>query len=264
MSVGLYNGTMIGLSNGIFQSYSNGLSNGVVSNDVDLNVSSIVTENLVLNLDSKSRISYQFENPLIWNDLSGNVNNCTLVNGPSYDYRNGGSLLFDGSNDYGEIANNPLLNSTTGTVSIWFNYSTVTGTFGSTIIGKTSITQSANGYNIIIRPQNQIYVQIKGLLNSGVQMNTVALDIVLNRWYNFVFSYTSGQNYTLYLNGTPMVTASLVSFTIDAVQPMRLADSVDTFWGIFGGRISNVNVYNRRLRDEEVRRNYLALKLNKI
>jgi hypothetical protein len=257
---GIYNGIDNGIVSGTYSSINSGIGGGLYNNDVNLNVSSIVTSGLILYLDSISRISYQYENPLIWNDLSGNLNNCTLFNGPVYDYRNGGSILFDGVNDYGEIPNNSLLNTTTGTVSIWFNYSTVTGTFGSPILGKTSITQSNNGYNIIITPQNQIYAQIKGPGNSGIAMNTISLDIVRNRWYNFVFTYTSGQNYTLYLNGIASATGSLVSFTIDATQPMRIADSVDAFWGIFGGRIYNITIYNRILRPEEITRNFLTLK----
>ena len=55
--------------------------------------------NIVLYLDAANTNSYSGEGTT-WTDLSGQSNNGTLINGPTYNSGNGGSLVFDGSNDY--------------------------------------------------------------------------------------------------------------------------------------------------------------------
>jgi hypothetical protein len=58
----------------------------------------IITDGLVLALDAGSKKSYSGSGTT-WKDLSGNGNNGTLVNGPTFDSGNGGSIVFDGFND---------------------------------------------------------------------------------------------------------------------------------------------------------------------
>ena len=58
----------------------------------------IVTNGLVLALDAGDRNSY-VSGSTTWFDLTG-VNNGTLVNGPTFNTGSGGSIVFDGSNDY--------------------------------------------------------------------------------------------------------------------------------------------------------------------
>jgi len=45
----------------------------------------------------------------IWYDLSGNGYNGTLTNGASFTSTNGGSVLFDGSNDYVETNSSTII-----------------------------------------------------------------------------------------------------------------------------------------------------------
>ena len=59
----------------------------------------IVTNGLVLALDAANQKSY-ISGSTIWNDLSGNVNNGTLTNGPTFNSDNGGNLLFNGTTQY--------------------------------------------------------------------------------------------------------------------------------------------------------------------
>jgi hypothetical protein len=60
---------------------------------------SIITQNLVLCLDAANSKSYPGSGTT-WTDLSGNGNNGTLANGVGYNSGNGGSLVFDGVDDY--------------------------------------------------------------------------------------------------------------------------------------------------------------------
>jgi hypothetical protein len=57
---------------------------------------------LVLALDAANLKSYPGTGTT-WNDLSGNSNTGTLTNGPTYNSSNGGSIVFDGVNDYNLI-----------------------------------------------------------------------------------------------------------------------------------------------------------------
>ena len=57
----------------------------------------IVTDELVLALDAASPRSYPGSGT-VWNDLVGS-NNGTLTNNPTFDSGNGGSIVFDGTDD---------------------------------------------------------------------------------------------------------------------------------------------------------------------
>ena len=59
----------------------------------------IVKDGLVLDLDAAKKDSYPGTGTA-WNDISGNRNNGTLTNGPTFNSSNGGSIVFDGTNDY--------------------------------------------------------------------------------------------------------------------------------------------------------------------
>jgi hypothetical protein len=65
----------------------------------------VVTDGLVLALDAADTNSYPGSGTT-WNDLSGNGNTGTLTNGPTYSSDNGGSIVFDGTNDYVPLVNN--------------------------------------------------------------------------------------------------------------------------------------------------------------
>ena len=86
---------------------------------------SIVTDGLSLYLDAANTRSYPGSGTA-WYDLSGNVNHGTLVNGPTFDSGNAGSIVFDGTNKYVNFPN--PLNKTQldqiWTVQSWINITT--------------------------------------------------------------------------------------------------------------------------------------------
>ena len=78
----------------------------------------IVTDGLVLALDAANRKSYN-SGSTTWYDLSGNNNNGTLYNGPTFNSANSGSIVFDGVDDYStSFISSPGSNFT---ISFWFN-----------------------------------------------------------------------------------------------------------------------------------------------
>jgi hypothetical protein len=77
-------------------------------------------DGLVLYLDAANSKSY-VSGSSTWIDLSRRTNNATLINGPAYDSANGGSIVFDGFDDYVDLGT--TLNSVTigasFTVNMW-------------------------------------------------------------------------------------------------------------------------------------------------
>ena len=80
----------------------------------------IVTNGLVLYLDAANYQSY-VSGSTTWYDLSGNNNSGSLINGPTYNSGNAGSIVFDGIDDYFLRTDSLLKNYTTITANIWMN-----------------------------------------------------------------------------------------------------------------------------------------------
>lgn len=80
----------------------------------------IITDGLVLALDAGNTKSYPGSGTT-WNDVSGNGNNGTLINGPTFDTGNGGSVVFDGVDDHFTTSTTPteLLGNPSFTISMW-------------------------------------------------------------------------------------------------------------------------------------------------
>ena len=70
----------------------------------------VVTDGLVLYLDAANPKSI-VSGSTIWTDLSRGGNNGTLIGGPTFNSGNGGSIVFDGSNDYVSVSNNSVFNN---------------------------------------------------------------------------------------------------------------------------------------------------------
>ena len=89
----------------------------------------IVTNGLVLCLDAANRKSYPGSGN-IWRDLSGNGNNGTLTNGPTFSSANGGSIVFDGTDDIVLVNNSSSISPSSAiTVSAFFKISSYTSNY---------------------------------------------------------------------------------------------------------------------------------------
>lgn len=78
----------------------------------------IVDNNLALLLDAADRNSYPGSGT-IWRDLAGS-NNGTLTNGPTFSSANGGNIVFDGTDDFVNLAQ--AVSASNWTVSHWFTF----------------------------------------------------------------------------------------------------------------------------------------------
>jgi hypothetical protein len=208
----------------------------------------IVTNGLVLFLDANNTNSYPGSGTS-WYDLSGNGNTGTLTNGPTFSNENGGTIVFDGVDDYVNVANASSLNASAQTISVWYNATVVPGR-PAVLVGKHDTAGSNNGYNLWTSNYAQIKVANVGY-DSGLATG------VTNVWYHLTLAYTSNVSLTGYLNGVSMGTSGLANFSISS-QPLRIGRSVDSFWSLFTGKIPVVTVHNRQLTAAEVLQNFQA------
>ena len=207
----------------------------------------IVTDGLVLALDAGNTKSYPGSGTT-WTDLSGGGNTGTLTNGPTYSSANGGSLVFDGVNDYIDLNTNNII---TGTNPFTFeafykvtNASVVAELFGNYGTGYTSNTIWISGrYGVYI---NTLVPYFQGYpLGVGT--------------YHMAFTRTSTGDCILYKNGIVDGTATSTT-SISVGQNFRIGSDVNGIGEVFGGELYSLKVYNRALSAAEISQNFNALK----
>jgi hypothetical protein len=218
----------------------------------------IVTDGLVLALDAADRNSY-VSGSMIWNDLSGNNNNGSLVNGPTFSTANGGSIVFDGTDDYVSVPKQTaFVNATTFTLAAFMKRrltNSVVICFQGAVFNNDIAFELWN--------DNFAYFEVGNGSNSyGYIANTST-----NWQYlTMVFDGTQTGNSNrlkCYING--ILLGVNYSGTIPATtSASNSVFSIGNSQGIGGnysdGNIANVQIYNRPLSATEVSQNYNAQK----
>jgi hypothetical protein len=211
-----------------------GIQNVEIANRQIIWPTNIVTNGLVLFLDANNTNSYPGSGTS-WYDLSGNGNTGTLTNGPTFNSANGGSIVFDGIDDYVNVANASSLNASAQTISVWYN-ATVLPSRVATIVAKHDTFGSYNGYHMYTANGTEIKV---GSTTYYTGPNTGIAGV----WYHLTLAYTSNSSMTCYINGISSGTTALGNLSISS-NPLRIGRSPDSFWSIFTGKISVVTVHN--------------------
>jgi hypothetical protein len=226
----------------------------------------IITNGLVLNLDAANPRSYDYPyNGTIWNDLSGNGNNGTLINGVGYNSSNGGSLVFDGVNDYisttTNLGTNPIPSHT---ISVWVKTSVASG---KKIIGieNQQIGTTSNIYDrhIYVGTNGRFYYGVYDTTNRLLVSNSSLVDGV---WHNIVGICTGNNQIFLYVDSILNSFGVGNSYALYGSSYIRIGSyalGVPGGWansanGYFTGQIANAQIYNRALSSQEVLQNYNA------
>lgn len=204
----------------------------------------IVTDGLVLALDAANPKSYPGSGTN-WNDLSGNGNNGTLVNGPIFDSSNLGSISFDGVDD--RIETNFSISGIESTISIVL--STISSSPGYYIAQSTGI----GGGRFLINATNGkdfgLRIGSNTLTTTGEYNNWFILSVV-RQANGLTTFYKNGVVVGTFTNTTPFVNGILVDIGGSRFVSNRTTNS----------KISNVQIYNRALTPQEVLQNYNAIK----
>jgi hypothetical protein len=233
---------------------------------------SIVTSGLVLHLDAGNVKSYSGTGST-WYDRSGNGYNGTLTNGPTFNSLNGGSIVFDGVNDYVTLSGGG-----TNNIHAW----TADGSIGSSILCielwvKTSdtvgrlISKPWNGsgqYNISVTPTG--FSLLAG--TSGTTSATVGFSIADGNTHQLVVWATSTQ-LGYYTDGglNQNIISHNITGGVTSVGNANLPLGIGSLYFYGDGWIGNSSFsingnfsifkkYNRVLTAQEVLQNYNATK----
>jgi len=218
-----------------------------------------ITNGLVLALDAGNRKSYPGSGTT-WTDLSGRGNNGTLVNGVGYNSGNGGSLVFDGVDDYVNCGNNSSLSFTNNlTISIWCSSNNAAG-YRSPLMKTTSSSwnngfgywQFSGTFAFFINEWNGAPSGVAG--PSKVSVSRTSFPIT-----NWVGTY-DGSNIKLYENGNLIQTGSSYTTNISNSSTnleIGRGGGSNYYWS---GNTPQVSIYNRALTAVEIQQNYNAIK----
>ena len=189
-----------------------------------------------------------------WTDtVGGNTGTFISMNGNDYNSANGGALVFDGSNDYVDLANsNDYAVGTSGDITIeaWINSNSWTGTGGLVCLYQCG---DATGLSI------QFSSGRLRLQNYATEFSLGSTTLSTGQWYHIV-AVRRGGSLIGYVNGS--VENAAVSNTVDFSQNgPRIGQWKGLSGYYFDGKISNFKIYkNKGLTATEVKQNYNALK----
>jgi len=213
--------------------------------------SPIVTDGLVFAVDANNIVSYP-KSGTSWYNLTGS-NIGTLINGPVYNPSNGGSILFDGTDDY--ISTNFTQTFADEiTIECWYkgtksarNHLWTLGRYS----GNTNLTADFNDSG------TTLWIYWNG--GGSPAIRYISPNFTDNTIKHLVYSHSGSVNKT-YLNGellTPYDVLGTQTFSPAVGGAMEIG-SVEGTQLPFGGNVYSYRVYNKGLTASEVLQNYQA------
>lgn len=223
----------------------------------------IVTDGLVLCLDAANAKSYPGSGTT-WTDLSGNGRNGTLVNGPTFDSSNGGSIAFDETNDYVSVNNFSIQSHSICAFVKTNKLNDFQGIFG-------QANSIWNNLSVALRIKNNNTINYV-LSGSGTSTGNYSeletnFQVSTNTWY-YVCATFNRPNRKIYLNGIEQ--ECYVAFGTQTTDYDLYASVSNIIIGgyafggglsyLLNGNISNLSFYNRALSATEIQQNFNALR----
>ncbi len=217
----------------------------------------IVTDGLVLCLDAASKRSYPGTGTT-WTDLAGS-NNGTLTNGPAFDSANGGSIVFDGTDDYVLLPSNLITGN--GPLSLSFVFSADSNSYGADE-KLFSYGTDADGdlLSFTVEGTGFRWRHIGGNITYGagqISVNTVTfVTMVLDS------DATTTNDMKCYIDAVEYAG----SRTAGSDQTINIGTTDERYIARFrstaywSGKVFMFQYYNRALSEQEIRRNYLSTK----
>jgi hypothetical protein len=201
----------------------------------------IVTEGLVLALDAGNTKSYPGSGTT-WTDLSGGGNTGTLTNGPTYSSANGGSIVFDGVDDY---------------VSSTFSFTAGQAVTISGWLYSTASTSAYRNFVDTLSTYPMIWWDTEGKIEFDTGSGYRTASVYRNQWVYVALVKPSGTTVASYYVNGVFASNGGVSYSVPASTPTWFNRSAGQTWL---GNCSNISVYNRALSATEISQNYNALK----
>jgi hypothetical protein len=213
-----------------------------------------VTDGLVLHLDAANVKSYPGSGTT-WTDMSGNGNNGTLVNGPTFNTGSLGNIQFDGIDDYIELQKNDLsINPGNFTCECVFNYDG----FGNTnTLFSLNYYYPSSGYLIRQTSNNSIIIYSDHGSETSIASATT---ISSSDLYHLVVTQLDNQC-KIYLNGALDRQQNLTNPVLDTSRVNYLGRrGLPALGAYLNGNIFSAKLYNRALTEAEIKQNFNALR----
>lgn len=226
----------------------------------------VVTNGLILYLDAGNERSYPGTGT-VWTDLTRNNYNGTLTNGPVFNGANGGSIVFDGINDYvtcGSVYNFGGSNSA-GTILIWAR-----GKDNMFSNQRPGVSNTQHGWIDIAIESNRYYLYIDAYNNPPygeffiIPLSATGYNSLSGEWRFYSVSinrptntYTVGIDDKIFTYNKTFTVENFFNF--NTIEIARMNNST-YFTRYFTGNIASVAVYNRAITREEILQNYNATK----
>jgi len=212
--------------------------------------SGIIADGLQLYLDAGNAASYPGSGTT-WTDLSGNGRNGTLTpstGGPGFDIANGGSITFDGSNDYVQCSGSFTV--TASTWIVWMNrggidsydgilFSRSTKTIGINFLGGGPLSYTYEG------------------TSPGPGFNWNSNLIPPSAWCVIAFAFTA-TGVTAYLYQAGGLTTASNNYTHPSIliDNIKVGNDSGVAGRFYHGKIAQALIYNRALTQAELTANY--------
>ena len=209
---------------------------------------SVVTTGLQLYLDAGNASSYPGSGTA-WTDLSGNNRDGTLTNGPTYSGTNGGSIVFDGSNDYVQCSGS--LTVTAATFVTWIKRNGSQGQYDGILFSRGANTTGMN-----FQVSNQLGYHWNDAGNTYNWQS--GLTIPDATWCMIAVSVTStaATAYLCQTGGTTTAT-NTVNHSSSNLNDIKIAQD-DAGNRFFNGNIAIAQLYNIALSAGEISQNFEA------
>ena len=224
----------------------------------------IIEDGLILSIDAANKKSYPGSGTT-WKDLSGNGNNGTLVNNPTFDSGNGGSIVLDGVDAH--ISFNTAILSGRSELSIGMWVYSNTGNSGGNYWAEGGTPNSTAWWQFSL-VSSTWWTRDSSTGDQGSRNNDLNINLVSsNTWAYITAVYSVSLSLKgFYVNGSLVaststsidtLTSTRVPFQSFIGRPTDPNDSNDNYWN---GHVSNVQIYDHPLSSSEITQNYNALK----
>lgn len=218
-------------------------------------IKQIVSDGLVLALDAGNHRSYPGSGTA-WTDLSGNGNDGTLINGPTFDSANGGMFTLDASDEkITGPSSTTIFTNNSFTIEGWVNPNTT--------------PKSEQVWFAAVGPvggtNKDIHLRIfsSGQLRFGFfadDLDSAGGVVSFGEWNHLVYTYDyDSDNSKIYHNGTEVASGTQGGFN-DTSAFVNIGYWQTSSGQTLEGSVSTAKVYNRALTAEEVLQNYNVLK----
>lgn len=226
-------------------------------------------DSLIYYLDASNPRSY-ISGSTTWYDISRTGVNGALVNGPTFSSENGGSIVFDGIDDYIGLSQ-ITANQTIGnyTISLWISFTnTITPSnvinfmlmeAQNTLLGGVDNYISLIGNTTVPGTNGRILFQT---FNPLSVLYSTTNTWIGGQWYNIVGTYDiSTSRQSIYVNGILEGSTTIANCYFNTNTYFNLGTyTVPPKQWFFNGKMANFMVYKKTLSSDEILQNYNTIK----